>query len=215
MAMRNESSNSKWWLLGIGSTLALGLSILTRSKKLEPKIEYRLHVLNEQKFVEADPEGLANAAQVPLEVYALASIMQSEDSSDKARLAIGLATRNAVRKAKTTIAQLALSSIRKGKKYPSHGYFGSQEAPGKQVATSKPPTAKTLLLAKDILSDKIKDITHGAIQWDAPAAQDAKHKENPKVYPNDSKAVAKKRIAAGAREIWVPGVLHTRFWTYT
>ena len=207
----SDESNKKWWLLGIGSALVVGATALLRRG---PTIETRLHVLNAQKFVAADPKGLAVNAGVSLDVYALASAMQSEESSDAGRKAVGCAIRNAAKRSRISVAAKLLAAVKKGKRYPSHGYFGSQEAPGKWAATSKPPTAKTLQMAADILANRVSDPTQGAVQWDAPEAQDRRHKEDPQTYPKDSQMVKTARIAAGAREVLVPGVPHTRFWTY-
>ena len=207
----SNDDNGKWWLLGLGSALVVGAATLFRRG---PTIETRLHVLNAQKFVEADPKGLAANAGVALDVYALASAMQSEESSDAGRLAVGCAIRNAAKRSRVSIATKLLAAVKKGKRYPSHGYFGSQEAPGKWAATSKPPTAKTLQMAADIVANRVADPTRGAVQWDAPEAQNRMHKSNPETYPLDAAGVKTKRIAGRAREVWVPGVPHTRFWTY-
>ena len=207
-----DDGNRKWWFLGLGSALVVGATAWLRRG---PTIETRLHVLNAQKFVESDPKGLAAAAGVPLDVYALASAMQSEEGSPAGHLAVGCAIRNAARRARISVAAKLLAAVKKGKQQPSHGHFGSQEAPGKWASTSKPPTAKTLQMATEILSNQVEDPTHGAVQWDAPEAQDRKHKEDPENYPLDSEMVKTKRIAAGAREVQIPSVPHTRFWTYT
>ena len=207
-----HDDNRKWWLWGLGSALLLGATAWLRKGTV---IETRLHVLNDQKFVDADPRGLAANAGVTLDVYALASAMQTEESSDAGRLAVGCAIRNAARKQRVSVATKLLSSIKNGKQYPSHGHFGSQEAPGKWAGTSYGPTAKTLQMAADILANRVPDPTHGAVQWDAPETQNAMHKKDPKTYPLDAEGVRTKRIANHAKEIWVPGVPHTRFWTYT
>jgi hypothetical protein len=58
----------------------------------------------------------------------------------------------------------------------------------------------------------------GAVQWDAPAAQDrayANWLRDPSRYPRrrSSAEVAGRRLAGGMREVYVPGVAGTRFWT--
>lgn len=201
-----------WWALGAGG--ALGLLLLCRSRpalrggSLQP-VEGRLHVVNRDGVVEADPEGLARAAGVPLDVYALASAMQREEHTDRGRLAVGRAIWNAVGERRSKIfAKLAPS-----------GRFGSQEV-NPYAATSVPPTARTLALAQSIVDGRVSDFVDRAVQWDAPKAQDrlhALHLRDPARYPKyrrSSTEIAARRMAGGAREVRVPGVEDTRFWTY-
>ena len=210
----SNSSTSKWLLFGLGAAGAVGLASLFRGsqKIFEPKIETRLHVVNARGVVEADPAGLAYASGRPLDVYAMASCMQSEEKHDKGRLAVGLAIWNAVRKDRRRIPKQLLFSKRKD----GNGYFGSQA--GRYAATSKPPTARTLQLAEAIIAGRVEDITKGAVQWDAPKAQDANHQlflKDPKKYSEyrfSSKDIELKRKEAGRRMVMVPGVAETRFW---
>jgi hypothetical protein len=192
-------------LIGLGT--ASGLGLLWRL--ISPSVEWRLHVLNGQKFVDADPKGLARAAGVPLDVYALASAMQSEEKTRIGHIAIGCAVRNYCRKHKISIA----AQLLKGRG-PSHGHFGSQET-GKWASTSKPPTANTLILAGQILQSPspIVDPTQGAVRWYAPAMQDAAHQRNPNLYSLDSEQLKTKLMNAGGKMIFVPGVPDTIFWT--
>ena len=205
-------TRSQWWAAGAGAGALLGLTLLSRA--LRP--EGRLHVLNDQKFVEADPGGLARASGFSLDVYALASCMQSEEHSEAGRLAVGWATLNHCRRRKISPSALLLRAVRHGRRQPSHGRFGSQEAPGKWAATSKAPTAKTLQLAQSLMEGRTgsPDPTGGAEKWDAPAAQNRAHARDPMTYPKDAEDVAADRIAAGGQEIWVPGVPDTRFWKF-
>jgi len=202
-----------WTLIGVGSVSVLGISwYLDRTK-----VETRLHVLNRHKFVDADPAGLARAAGVSLDNYALASAMQSEENTRIARIAIGCAIRNHCRQSKTSVSAYLLSSIDKhGRHCASHGRFGSQEAPGKKVATSKSPTADTLILANQILTmpSPIIDPTHGATRWYAPSAQDRGHQRDPDTYSLDAKQLKAKLILQGGRPIMVDGVPNTLFWAF-
>lgn len=202
-----------WTIVGLGSASVLGLSLLLNRFS----VETRLHVLNDRKFVDADPEGLARAAGIPLDTYALASAMQSEERTRIGRIAIGCAIRNFCRKHRVSVARQLLKAIDKhGKKRIGHGYFGSQELPGKWAATSKAPTAETTILASQILAvpSPIVDPTQGATAWDAPELQDKKHREDPIAYTKDSKQVATDRMAAGGRMVMVDGIPHTRFWVF-
>lgn len=207
-----EERPAGWrWLEMIsgGALLGLGLSAL-RKRYLEPVIETRLHVVNKRGIVEADPRGLAAVASVSLEQYALASAMQSEEHDDRGRLAVGRAIWNASRGKRSRILKLLLP----------YGKLGQQGIVSPYAATSNPPTARTLDLAAAIMDGRVPDFVEGAVQWDAPAAQDAMHAKwlkDPKAHPKyryDSKQIAEQREAGGARMVRVPGVPHTRFWTY-
>jgi hypothetical protein len=211
-----QTSTYNWWLFGLGGVAAtIGVaSLFRRSQKLfEPKIETRLHVVNARGVVEADPEGLALASGYPLDVYAMASCMQSEEKTPRGRLAVGLALWNAVKKNRHRIPKQLLFSKRRD----GNGHFGSQA--GRYAATSHPPTAKTLQLAEAIIAGRVEDFTHGAIQWDAPKVQDANHNlylKDPVKYSEhrfSSKDIEEQRTAAGRRLVMVPGVPDTRFWT--
>ena len=151
----------QWTLIGLSSASVLGLSWLFSRFR----VETRLHMPNAHGIVEADPAGLARAAETPLEVYALASAMQSEEKTDKGRLAVGVATWNAAHHNRSQIVPLLIP----------HGHFASQET-GQYAATHRPPTAKTLWLASSIIDGKVPDIVQGAVQWDAPKLQDHLHK---------------------------------------
>ena len=213
-------TRDQWTLIGIGSATVMGLSWLLGRRaspswvpdgvRLPWDVESRLHVPNRQGIVEADPAGLARAAGVDLDLYALASAMQSEEKNDRGRLAVGRTIWNAVGQDRTRLV----------KKLLPHGHLASQES-GQYAATHRPPTPRTLGLAKAIIEGRVGDMVHGAIQWDAPATQDRLHRlylNDPKRYPHykhDSTDIARKRIAEGKAEISVPGVPDTRFWTRT
>ena len=179
------------------------------ARRLFPGVEARLHVVGPSGLVEASPSGLARAAGVPLDVYVLASAMQSEEESEKGQLAVGRAIWNAV-------------GARRGRlvaKLIPTGQLGRQTV-NPYAATSRPPTARTLGLAQSIVEGRVPDFVEAAVQWDAPAAQDRLHAlylRDPKRYPKyrwSSADVAARRVAAGARMVWVPGVPDTRFWSY-
>ena len=194
----------QWTIIGLSSASMLGLSWLFRRFR----IETRLHVSNARGIVEADPAGLARVAGVPLDQYALASAMQSEEKTDKGRLAVGLAVWSKVSHDRSNLIPLLIP----------HGYF---VATGQYASTSHPPTAKTLGLAAAILEGRVEDIVRGAVQWDSPALQNRNHQlylKDPKRYHHyrfDSKTIAQRRIKDGAHEVRVPGVAETRFWAYT
>jgi hypothetical protein len=202
----NLTTGQKWWLAGLGTSVALALA--ARFKK--SPVEYRPHVPNALGIVEADPAGLARAAGAPLDVYALASAMQSEEKTDRARLAVGRAVWNAVRGDRRKLV---------GKLLP-RGYFASQDE-GQYAATSRGPTARTLGLAAAVVEGRVPDFVERAVQWDAPAAQDRNHQKylvDPvrfHQYRYTSAEIAERRTKAGAHEVRVPGVSDTRFWAYS
>jgi hypothetical protein len=198
-------------LLGLGATSSLGLAWWLNRL---PAVESRLHVLNPQKFVNADPAGLARAAGTSLDVYALASAMQSEEKTRVGHVAVGCAVRNYCRKHRVgVVAQLLKAVDRHGRRCPSHGHFGSQEAVGKWAATSKPPTASTLTLAQQILAapSPIADPTHGATRWYSPTAQDASHRRAPELYSLNAEQLKAKLISQGGKPI---AIANTLFWSF-
>jgi hypothetical protein len=203
-------------VVGTGSAALMGGALLLRYLSLGWGPETRPHVLNDRKFVDARPSGLADAAGVTLEVYALASCMQSEESRRPGQVAVGWAVRNYCRRHRCSVADQLLKSVSHGRRRASHGHFASQEAAGKWASTAKPPTAGTLVLAQEILADRprVPDPTGGASSWDSPALQDRKHAEDPATYPKDSRQVAADREAAGGVAVRVPGVPGTRFWRF-
>ena len=198
-------NKNHWALIGLGSASVLGLSWLARRFS----VETRLHVPNQHGIVEAEPEGLARAAGVTLEQYALASAMQSEEKTDRGRLAVGRAIWNAVRQDKDRIV----------KKLLPHGYFSSQDS-GQYAATSRPPTARTLAMAAALMEGRVPDFVDHAVQWDAPKAIDHNHHlylQDPKRYPHyrfSAAEIAQRRRADKAHEVRVPGIPDTRFWSY-
>jgi hypothetical protein len=200
--MNRSSQSFAWWAWGLGG--AVGLSLLSRL--FGPRVETRLHAVGSDGLVAADPVGLARAAGVPLDAYALASAMQSEESSELGRLAVGRAVWNEVGGDRSKIFS----------KLAPHGRFGRQDKNG-YADTRHPPTARTILLAREVIEGRVPDVVRGAVQWDAPAAQDRAHASylrDPEHHPPRRSAaeVAARRIADGMTLVRVPGVPDTRFW---
>jgi hypothetical protein len=192
------------WAAGLG---ALGAAALVL-RRVSPRIEYRLHVVGPDGYVAADPAGLTRNVGATLPSYALASMMESEESTDKGRLAVGLAAWNAARHDPDRLLRLLAP----------RGRFGSQEV-NPYASTSKGPSSRTLALAAAVLDGRATDFVEGATLWDAPRTQDKLHSlyladpsRHPK-YKHGSADVARRRVAAGYRMVMVPGVPNTRFWT--
>lgn len=165
------------------------------------------------------PESLASAAGVALDVYSLARVMQSEESSLEARAAVGWAVRNHARLAKLTVTQLVTRARRKDKStgkitvYDSDGHYGAQNCtPGRYASTYREPSNTTLTLAEEVLSGRRPDPTGGADQFDAPDLQDELAARDLTGKTKDAAQVAAARIAAGKELVLVEGVPNTRFW---
>lgn len=205
--MLNLPTQSKPWfyVAGLGGAVA----VVSALRYLLPPVETRLHVAGPDGLVAASPAGLARAAGVGLPVYALASAMQSEERTDRGRLAVGRAIWNAVRGRADRIFH----------KLCPTGQLGRQIV-NAYADTSRPPTARTIDLAAAIAAGRVQDFVEGAVQWDAPAAIDRNHQlylADPERYPkyrHSATEVAAKRVAGGAREILLADVPNTRFWTY-
>jgi hypothetical protein len=192
----------------LGTASGIGIALLARH--LSPPAETRLHVTGPDGYVEASPAGLARAAGVDLDVYVLASAMQSEERSDRGRLAVGRAAWNAVGGRRDRLASKIIPS----------GRLGTQLV-NPYADTRRPPTARTLGLASAIVEGRVPDFVEGSVQWDAPAAQDRNHAlylRDPARYPKyrwSAADVAARRKRSHAHEVTVPGVPDTRFWSYT
>lgn len=205
-AARSKSSENRW--IAVAGAVAVGCGMLRLVREL--KVETRLHAVGPDGLVDASPEGLAFAAGASLPVYALASAMQSEEHDDRGRLAVGRSIWNKVRGRADRIFRTLCPT----------GRFGSQTV-NPYAATSRGPTSRTLELAKAIAEGRVPDFVDGAVQWDAPAAQDRHHQlylQDPvryRKYRWSSADVARKRTDGGAREVRVAGVPLTRFWSYT
>jgi hypothetical protein len=201
-----QISMDPWGPVAVGVGAVAGLGLL---RYLFPPPETRPHVVGPTGYVEASPAGLARAAGVELDVYVLASAMQSEENDDRSRLAVGRAIWNAVRGRRGRLVKQLIP----------RGRLGSQLV-NPYASTHRGPTAGTLQLAQAIVDGRVPDFVEGAVQWDAPAAQDRRHQlylKDPLMYPKyrySSADIALRRQADGAREVRVSSVPNTRFWTY-
>jgi hypothetical protein len=166
-------------------------------------------------IIPESPESLAADAGVPIDTYSLARMMQSEESSLEARVAVGWAVKNHARIAGISITKL-LTRARHKKSgavtiYDSDGHYGTQSCtPGRFASTFREPTGSTLQLAADVVSGARPDPTGGADQFDAPELQDRQAEKDP--TKKNAEQVAAARIAAGKEIVMVEGVPNTRFW---
>jgi len=128
----------------LGTASGIGIALLARH--LSPPAETRLHVTGPDGYVEASPAGLARAAGVDLDVYVLASAMQSEERSDRGRLAVGRAAWNAVGGRRDRLASKIIPS----------GRLGTQLV-NPYADTRRPPTVRTLGLAAAFVEGRVPD----------------------------------------------------------
>ena len=203
-----RATGSTWfYVAGLGGAVAAA-GLLRHL--FEPTVETRLHIVGPDGYVAASPAGLARAAGFPLAVYALASAMQSEEKTDRGRLAVGRAIWNVVREQAGRIFPKLCPTGRLGRQIVNS-----------YADTSRPPTSRTLDLASAIVAGRVSDFVEGAVQWDAPAAIDRNHLlylQDPVRYPKYRRSaaeVAARRVKGGAREVRLADVPDTRFWTYT
>lgn len=217
-----------WWAaIGVGSAGVLGASywMWRKSRPVgadgssDPgggEVTTGLHVLNEEKWVDADPQGLADASGYSLDEYALASAAQSEDASAAGSVGIMWTVVNHCNAARTGIGKLLTTQMRKGVRGSGDGHFGSEATTGRYCSTASPPTAKMLEQARDILSDSptIGDPTGGATFWDGPHTQDVMHAKDPVKYTEDWATRKARLVAKGLEPVVIPGVpaMQTTFW---
>jgi hypothetical protein len=160
--------------------------------------------VNADGIVPGDPAALASAAGLSLDVYALARMGASEESSEAGQTAVMWAARNQAQRNKESIAALLLRS----KNSKAAGHFGTQR--GRYATTEQEATARSKRLAAAVIAGKIADPTGGANQWDAPEAQAKAHARDPQKYKSPEVIAAKRNKVSLL--VMVPGVTSTRFW---
>jgi hypothetical protein len=167
------------------------------------------HICNSQGFVDADPDALARAAGVSLNVYALASMMASEAGGENeiSQIAVAHTAVNHARERGESVAKLLLrmgqnTTVGDSKSFvpgPGHKHFG--KAAHRYATKARPPDEQQLVNAAEVLSGTVEDPTNGAVKFDTPDAS-----------LEDVEAVASNRRAAGLEEVTVDGVDAFRFW---
>jgi hypothetical protein len=118
------------------------------------------------QIVATSPQSLANAAGLPLDVYALARLVNSEYGSGPpaAMVAIAEAARNRAKLLGQSIAHMLTYE----KDSSDSGFFGRQS--GRWAATTLDPTQKTVLAARMALEGS--NYAGGALWFFSPKAQD-------------------------------------------
>jgi hypothetical protein len=176
------------------------------------------HVVGARGWVEADARSLASIAGTSDSVYALASMMVSEAGAknEAAQIAVGWAIRNQAEKRGDSVFRLLTRAgrndpaTREFVPHESHGFYGPQNVGPRWASTRKPPTARTLELASKVLTGELDDPTGGAVQFDAPEAQDSLLGKVTG-YVKSAATVARER-SQGSDMVMIPGVDSIRFW---
>jgi hypothetical protein len=200
--------------LGLGTAAIVTAVAVVASNSADEK---PVHVVDAIGWVVADPHVLALAAGVSDNVYALASMMQSEAGGHSLlQVATGWAARNEAVARGISVFRLLTRAGHKDKatkRFVPHASDGSY-APGnigpRYAATRRAPEALALENAAAVLAGTVADPTGGARQFDAPKAQDALlgaiHG-----YNKSASEVADDRLATNDL-VMVPGITSTRFW---
>jgi hypothetical protein len=158
--------------------------------------------------VPGDPKKLAAEAGYSLDIYSLARAITSEAGSlpQIGQIGVAWAVKNKAKRAKVSITKQLIPS----------GSYGGQGFVNPWAATTQPPTADSLELARKVEKGEISDPTGGAVGWDSPDAQLAMLKKYPEKYTKTPEQVAENRRKEGMVEVVLPGLSRnkTRFWRY-
>jgi hypothetical protein len=121
------------------------------------------------------PAALARQASLPVDVYTAARIAASEagNRSELEQAAVIWVARNQARHLKKDLTSAATM----GK--TGAGFYGSQSAGGRWIATSKDPTEAHAAIALAVLGGEIPDPTGGARRFFHVASQDALNRRDP------------------------------------
>ncbi len=162
--------------------------------------------------VQADPYLIARAHGVSLDVEALARMAVKEaGAGEKAQIAVMWATRNMARRRGESISALLLRGrTRSGVATSSDGKFGAQNT-GKYASTVLPSTAASRARAEKVMAGTVPDPTGGAVQFDAPSAQDKLKAAGVAGYDKSAEDIASDRSKSEVA-VMVPGVSNIRFW---
>jgi hypothetical protein len=169
-------------------------------------------------IVPDNPQTLADAAGVDLEIYSLARVAQSEEgmSSDRAKTAVMYACKHHSEHTGKSITDIVTAGNSKRSDYAqAQGHYGRQGI-HPYCTTIAAPTKSTLNLADAVYNGDAQDETQGAQYWDNPLTQDALARLEPKDEATgtgyyNSAEIAAKRQAKGLTMVTIDGV-STRFW---
>lgn len=159
-----------------------------------------------------DPELIARAHGVSLDVECLARMAVKEaGSAEKPQIAVMWAARNMAKSRGESVSKLLLRGRTKsGAPSSSDGRFGAQNT-GKYAATPLPSTPASRERAARVMAGTVPDPTGGAVQFDAPSAQDKLRAAGVAGYDRSAEEIAAERSASKVA-VMVPGVSNIRFW---
>jgi hypothetical protein len=169
-------------------------------------------------IVPTDPEVLAAAAGVDLDIYTLARIGQSEEgmSSDRAKVAVMCAAMNHSRALGRSITSIATAGNPKRSDYAAaNGRYGRQGI-HPYCTTIADPKPHTIELAGQVYNSELEDETDGSRWWDNPIAQLKAYLKDPfdaltGLGTRSPDEIAERREKDGRTMVTIPGV-STRFW---
>lgn len=157
------------------------------------------------------PADLARLAGLPLDVYTLARVIQSESdsrSSEAERVAIAHVTRNQARVWGEDLT-VAVTRGQEG----GRGYYGAQNAGARWISSRFRPSGAAIGLADDVLNGvtrRVPDNTGGAVKFLHVATQLVLHQRDPSRTKHPDVVIADwRRSGFEPREI--PGVSPKRF----
>lgn len=172
-------------------------SLVGRGRRVGPRT-----AINILGVVPQDPQQLADQAGLPLEVYALARMISSENGNDSPaiKLAIAWAALNHAGGADQVAAVLLRG------RGSADGHFARQNAGGKYASTALDPFEDDVRIAQAVVSGSVPDPTGGATNFYSPRTQDALAARNVDGYGKDAAAVDAAWRASGLDPVDVPGV---------
>ena len=120
------------------------------------------------QVVTESPASLASRASVPIEVYSLARMIESEEGSGSPEtlIALGEAARNYARSIGKTITSLLTDSSRA----ESRGLYSEQR--GKWASTRLDPTQRSIVAAMSVLGTPETNLVDGASDFFDPKTQE-------------------------------------------
>ncbi len=161
-------------------------------------------------IIPGNPEDLAAAKGLDVDVYSLARVGQSEEISERGRIAVMYATLNhAIRVGKSITTIVTAGNPKRSDYSEAHGHYGRQGI-HPYCSTIAEPSPQTIELAMSVMSGDATNEVGDAEYWDSPIAQDKNHLLDPDNNPSSAE-IASRREASGLHKVVLPGVL-TRFW---
>ena len=164
------------------------------------------------------PQAEATRKAIPLEILSLARAMESEESNEDARIAVGYCARNQAAKLAISITTLVTTTSKVNGVHMCPDALGhySRQNFAKFCTTFNAPSDHTVQLAGGIINGVGNDPTNGGTHFDNEFLQDALakiHPFNPETHRgyHTSAEIEAKRRAVGLVPFSIDGT-RTRFW---